>query len=110
MKNFLIVKDGFEKILQADLINFNSETGQTMLFNQEKNHVVAIIPKEAFVIETEQLTDYQKNIREIIDSLQSNLHNDFERELLEFNTLDMWKDTFRKEWLGYFTELYEKTL
>ena len=57
MKNFLIVKDGFEKILQADLINFNSETGQTMLFNQEKNHVVAIIPKEAFVIETEQLTD-----------------------------------------------------
>ena len=98
MKNFLIVKDGFEKILQADLINFNSETGQT------------IIPKEAFVIETEQLTDYQKNIREIIDSLQSNLHNDFERELLEFNTLDMWKDTFRKEWLGYFTELYEKTL
>lgn len=110
MKNYLVIKDGFEKIIQSEDIQQNTQTGQVLLWNKEKDRVVAVLPKEAIVIETEELTDYQKILQEIILSLSEIRHNDFERKHPSLMELEDFKKMLQLQWLKHFEELYEKTL
>ena len=110
MKNFLVVKDGFEKVLPADWMSFNNDTGQTMLFCKKTDHVTAILPKECIIIETTDLTEYQELLQEVIRGLSDIRHHDFERIHPKLMELDEFKKGFQLLWLERFECLYEKTL
>lgn len=110
MKNYLVVKDGFQQVVSADSIHRNMETGQTYFCREEHDAIIAIFPKEAIIVEVDDLTEYQKLLQEAISWLDHVNHNDKEMDLEEYGTLDFWKKQFQRDWLKRFEYLYEKTL
>ena len=106
MKNYNIIFNG-EVIQTIKASSFSKTEFGQIEFRDKDVKVFCIIPKEYMVVETEDLTKYQKVLKMILDSLDSTRHNDKERELIEFDTLDSWKEQFRREWQSYFQKLYD---
>jgi hypothetical protein len=109
MQNCIIQKDEFETIIQSERVQTNNETGKNILLAKEKDRVIAIIPKECIIIETQDLTKYQQVLRNVLSSLDQTTHNDKEKKNTEFDALDFWKECHRIEWLNYFQKLYGAT-
>jgi len=106
MKNYNIIFNG-EVIQTIKASSFSKTEFGQIEFRDKDVKVFCIIPKEYMVVETENLTNYQKVLKGILDNLESTMHNDKERGLLEFDSLEFWKEKFRIEWLRYFQELYD---
>jgi len=106
MKNYNIIFKG-EVIQTIKASSFSKTEFGQIEFRDKDVKVFCIIPKEYMVVETEDLTKYQKVLKMILDSLDSTRHNDKERELIEFDTLDSWKEQFRLDWQEYFQKLYD---
>lgn len=106
MKNYNIIFNG-EVIQTIKASSFSKTEFGQIEFRDKDVKVFCIIPKEYMVVETEDLTKYQQVIKGILDNLESTMHNDKERGLLEFDSLEFWKEKFRIEWLRYFQELYD---
>lgn len=110
MKNYLVVKDGFQQVVSTDLVEQNTETGQTYFYRGERDEIIAVLPKEAIVVKTQDLTEYQKLLQEAISELSDVIHNDFERVHPKLMELEDFKKDFQLLWLKRFEYLYEKTL
>jgi len=106
MKNYNIIFNG-EVIQTIKASSFSKTEFGQIEFRDKDVKVFCIIPKEYMVVETEDLTKYQKVLKMILDSLDSTRHNDKERELIEFDTLEFWKENFRREWQSYFQKLHD---
>ncbi len=106
MKNYNIIFNG-EVIQTIKASSFSKTEFGQIEFRDKDVKVFCIIPKEYMVVETEDLTKYQKVLKMILDSLDSTSHNDKERALIEFDTLDFWKENFIREWQSYFQKLHD---
>ena len=109
MKNYNIIFNG-EVINTIKASSFSRNEFGSIAFKDKNGETFCVIPKEYALLETENLTEYQKVLKNILDDLESTTHNDKERELIEFDTLDFWKENFRREWQSYFQKLYVDTI
>lgn len=106
MKNYNIIFNG-EVIKTIKASSFSRNEFGSIAFKDKGGETFCIIPKEYMIVETENLTKYQQIIKGILDNLKSTSHNDKERALIEFDTLDFWKENFIREWQSYFQKLHD---
>lgn len=82
----------------------SNEFGQAILEILEDGLLVtvAIIPKEILVIKTDDLTEYQQKLKDIISDLEGEGFNDLERKLPNFNDYKEHLEYKRLSLLSYF--------
>lgn len=105
MKNYNIIFNG-EVIQTINASSFFKNEFGSNTFQDKEGNIFCVVPKKYMVVETENLTEYQQLLKDIILNLESTMHNDKERGLVDFDSLDFWKEQYRREWRGYFQELY----
>lgn len=109
MKNYQVIKDGFETIIQSEALQTNNETGQTFFWSKGKDRVTAILPKECIIIETGDYTPLQRIVAELKSEFSAGCHfNDVERELPEFMDLKFWKERYSLMMHDKFAKLLEE--
>jgi hypothetical protein len=106
MKNYNIIFNG--AVIQTIKASsfFKDEFGSNA-FQDKDGQTFCVIPKEYMIVETEDLTKYEEVLKGILANLESTIHNDKERSLAEFDTLEFWKENFRREWQSYFQKLFD---
>lgn len=106
MRNYNIIFNG-EVIQTIVASTFSRNEFGSITFKNKDGIPFCIIPREYMVVESENLTKYQQVLKDIILNLESTMHSDRERSLVEFDTLEFWKENFRREWQSYFQKLYD---
>jgi len=83
--------DSSIQIIECDFIDSQTVSGQNTAYS--KGELIAIIPSSCLVVKTEDYTELQKTIENlIIDISEQNNFNDLERAIPEYNTLEYWKE------------------
>jgi len=99
--------DSSIQIIECEYFAIKEETGQA--FAHSKEEIVAIVPKECLVVKTEDYTELQKTIENlIIDISEQNHFNDLERAIPEYNTLEYWKENHCQGIVNILKEALEK--
>ena len=102
MKNYNIIFNG-EVIQTIKASSFSKTEFGQIEFRDKDVKVFCIIPKEYMVVETEDLTKYQQVLQGILANLKSTIHNDKERALIEFDSLEFWKKAASEKRFVLFT-------
>lgn len=106
MKNYNIIFNG-EVIQTITASTFLRNEFGSIAFKDKDGETFCVIPKEYALVETENLTKYQEVLKGILANLESTTHNDKERGLIDYDSLEFWKENFRREWQSYFQKLYD---
>ena len=105
MRNYNIYQGDSFITVSAENRQMN-EFGQTILSIEEDGIFVAtaIVPKENLIVRTQDYTEYQSKLQEIIEDLRIVGFNDIERRLPNFEEYKQSMEMKRQSLLSYFVE------